>query len=50
MMAPWEEMQDDEPIAYNIIDEGLTKLDNYHNHVNMVPAYHLVMCRFQLSF
>ena len=39
-------MQDNEPIAYNIIDKGLTKLNDYHNHVNVVPAYHLAMRRF----
>lgn len=43
MKQKWEEHQDDHPDTAGIVQKGLNKLADYHNHADNVPAYVLAM-------
>ena len=43
MKQKWEEHQDDHPDTAGIVQKGLNKLADYHNHADNVPAYVLAI-------
>ena len=43
MKQKWEEHQDDHPDTAGLVQKGLNKLADYHNHADNVPAYVLAM-------
>ncbi|TFK18137.1 hypothetical protein FA15DRAFT_603846 [Coprinopsis marcescibilis] len=50
MMKVWENMKAEHPNYINLIDAGLSKLQEYWEKVKDVPAYTLVMCLFYFFY
>jgi hypothetical protein len=46
MVQKWIEKQEEDPETHAIIQQGLNKLDNYREQVNLVPAYVVAMSKF----
>ena len=46
MIQKWIEKQEEDPEMHAIIQQGLNKLDAYHEQVNLVPAYVVAMSKF----
>jgi len=44
MKKVWEEHQHEHPEMFNIMQEGLDKLEDYRDCADNVPAYILAMC------
>jgi len=51
MVAIWKDLQEvwGNPFS-DIIQEGIDKLDTYHNRVELVPAYVISMSKLFLSY
>jgi len=43
MTNTWKAHQEMHPETYDIVQEGLDKLEAYHERVDLVPAYILAM-------
>jgi len=46
MVQKWIEKQEEDPETHAIIQQGLNKLNVYHERVNLVPAYVVAMSKF----
>jgi hypothetical protein len=44
MKKVWEEHQHEHPETFDIVQEGLDKLEDYRDRADNVPAYTLAMC------
>ena len=46
MVQIWKKQQENfDYVFFNIIQDGIDKLNAYHNRIELVPAYTISMCK-----
>ncbi len=50
MITRWQELQQELPHYYEVIQVGIKKLEQYHTQLAFVPAYMLSICKSCVTF
>lgn len=45
MILRWQQLQEELPIHYDVIETGISKLTQYQDRLATIPAYMLAICK-----